>query len=432
MLLLASLVAGSICFGAGLLALMSNPKSTAAFVFLLAMWGAFVALITGTMYPFMDVEEHYLRTTIGTVFVFATLLSETFLWQLTMLFPTKRRITFRPLNRYGLIVIAGIGAATILASTSQIEGATGEWAIISLMNQNLGALYAAVTILIAMTFIVSSRKTTTETQRHSGLIYLTGLWIFALSGIPAIIEGREPWMTGDVSISALSVVTGIAMSGLLFAFAIARGHMQVREPAAEAKTSSSKAAYELLHRRIYLVEEEKPVLSLEIFADVLRGRCFDCEDDESFPCESIDCSTCNLPCPCRECGKYASRAQGLLVTRQHPLKIRSEFYLQTTPIIWLSSVAGSENLDPAKLSLLTDMLVNFMERSQNGVVLVEGIEYLVSSNDFPKILKAVDRWAEAAMESATRLIISLDPRVFDSREIALLEKGKEIITSERL
>lgn len=430
---LASLVAGSICFGAGLLALMANPKSTAALVFLLAMWGAFVSLITGTMYPLMGAEDHYLKTTVGVTFAFAALLSQTFLWQLTILFPVKRRITFRPLNRYGLVVIAGIVAAVTLASSSSVDRATtGGWAVILLQDRDMGGLYAAATVLIAMIFIVSSRKVSNRTQRRSGVIYLAGLWIFVLSGIPSILETVDPWMIGDVSIPDLSLVVGIAMSGLLFSLAIARGHMQLREPVAEVKTSSSKATCNLIHRRIYLVEEEKPVLSLGMFVDTLRGRCYDCEDDESFPCESLDCSTCRLPCPCRECSKYASRAQGLLVTRQHPQEIRSKFYLQTTPIIWLSTVAGEDNLDPAKLSLLTDMIVNFMERSQNGVVLVEGIEYMVTSNDFPRILKVVDVWAETAMASATRLIISVDPRAFDSREMALLESGKEIVKSEEL
>ena len=424
---LASLVAGSICFGAGLLALMARPKSKAALVFLFAMWGTFAALITGAIYSLMDAEENALRTTIGAIFVFATLLSETFLWQLTMLFPIERRITFRPLNRWGLIVIAGIVIAITMASYAHISALTGEGPAISLMGLNLGALYAAATILIAMIFIVSSRKISNETQKRSGSIYLVGLWIFALSGIPYIIEAGETWMIWDVSIPALSVVTGVSISGLLFAIAIAGGQMQLREPTTEVKTSSSKASYDLLHRHVYLVEEEKPMLSLDVFVDILRGRCFDCEDDESFPCESLDCSTCGLPCPCRECNKYASRAQGLLVTRQHPQTIRSEFYIQTTPIIWLSTVAGEDNLDPAKLSLLTDMIINFMERSQNGVVLVEGIEYLVTSNDFPRTLKALDKWSEIAMTSSARLIISLDPRAFEPTELALLESNKEII-----
>ena len=112
--------------------------------------------------------------------------------------------------------------------------------------------------------------------------------------------------------------------------------------------------------------------------------------------------------------------------------LRIDLYIQTTPIIWLSTVAGKDNLDPAKLSLLTDMMVNFMERSHNGIIMVDGVEYLVTSSDFSRVLRAVERWSETAMASSTRLIITVDPRAFDEREMAMLEKNKEIITPERV
>jgi hypothetical protein len=187
-------------------------------------------------------------------------------------------------------------------------------------------------------------------------------------------------------------------------------------PTEEAMVSSSKASYRLLHRHVYLIEETKPHFSLKMFTDVLKGRCFDCENDDSFSCESLECATCNLPCPCRACTKYKSRSQGLIVTRQHPNAVRSRYYIQTTPIIWLSTVAGKDNIDPAKISLLTDYIVSFMEKSQNGIVLVDGIEYLVTSNDFSKVIKSLDKWAETAMTSACRLVIKVDPRAFSHKE----------------
>jgi hypothetical protein len=425
---LASLTAGAICLGAGLLGLLSNPRSTAALLFLLAMWGVFIALITGAMYQIVDPVNEDIARTIGMTFIFSSLLAETFLWQLTVLFPVERKVTFRPVNRFGLLMISGVVVAIALGSFTEVKiGADG--ATISTYGDNLIALYPAAMVIIAMVFVVASRKDASGKQRRSGLIYLAGLWIFALSGIPYIVEatGSATWMVGDVSLAALSVVIGVAVSGLVFSVSIMTGQMVMMTPVAEASLSSTKASYKLRHRRVYLVEEEKPELSFEMFVDVLKRRCFDCEDDESFPCESLDCRQCRLPCPCRECKKYASRAQGLIITRQHPSDVRSRYYIQTTPIIWLSSVPGRTNMDPAKLSLLTDMLVNFMERSQNGAVLVDGIEYLMTSNEFTRVLKAVDRWTETAVTSATRLIVSVDPRAFDIRELALLEKNKEII-----
>ncbi len=195
----------------------------------------------------------------------------------------------------------------------------------------------------------------------------------------------------------------------------------------EKMSSSTKSGYKLLHRHVYLVEEPKPSFAFKIFTDILKNRCFDCENDNSFTCESLDCSACKLPCPCRECSLHRSRSQGLIVSRQFPREIRAMHFLQTTPILWLSTVAGKDNMDPAKLNMLTDYIVNFLERSQNGVVLVDGLEYLVTSNDFQRVLKAVDRWTESAMTSNSRLIVSADPRAFELKELANLERNREVV-----
>jgi len=178
------------------------------------------------------------------------------------------------------------------------------------------------------------------------------------------------------------------------------------------------------------VEEPKPTFSMELFSDSLKGRCYDCADDESFTCESLDCGNCNLPCPCKRCEKYKTRTQGMIITRQFPIDVRKKYFLQTTPIIWLSTVSGKDIMDPAKLSLLTDFLIGSMEKTQNGVVLVDGIEYLITSNDFQRVLRAIDRWSETAMASSSRLLISVDPKAFDEKELALLERNREVVRPE--
>jgi len=225
-----------------------------------------------------------------------------------------------------------------------------------------------------------------------------------------------------------AIVVGFIRPGAgIFGRIKAKGSAAAGLPAPEKFMSGSKAKYKLLLRHAYLVEEPKPVFAFKIFADILKGRCNECENDDSFACESIDCSACGLPCPCRGCTKYTSRPQGLIVTRQFPNDTRNKYFLQTTPILWLTTVQGDQNMDPAKLALLTDYITNFMESSQNGVVLVDGIEYLVTSNDFQRVQKAIDRWTEAAMTSKCRLIMSVDPKAFDLKELATMERDRETV-----
>lgn len=226
---------------------------------------------------------------------------------------------------------------------------------------------------------------------------------------------------------ARSVNAGMAIPSLFLKMPALKRRKKIGSPTPEKLASGTKAKYRLHHRYVYLVEESKPEFSFKVFSDSLKGRCVDCEDDESFECESLDCGTCGLPCPCKQCSKYKSRPQGLVVTRRFPNDVRVKHFLQTTPIIWLSSVPGKDSMDPAKLNMLTDLLIGFMEKSQNGIVLVDGIEYLATTNDFQRVLRAIDRWTDATMTSSTKLMITVDPRSFERRELALLERNREVV-----
>ena len=424
-----SVAAGAICFGAGMIGWMKNPRSKVATVFMLAMVFAFIALAIGTLFRFVDEEDQGTADLVAKVFLTSFILAQTFLWEMAIVFPVDRDVRLIPPNLAGAVMIIAAVAMIALGTLGGVE--YDETGAPALNTMTLRVMFSAsgVMIVFAATLILSSRAGATEQQRSSGVRYLVGLWVFAIGAIPYAIHGLTDWPIGILhDFVRISFVMGAAGSGIIFAYSIAKGELVMfTPPRVEAMVSSSKASYKLLHRHVYLVEEEKPDFSFKMFADILKGRCFDCENDDSFPCESIECSTCRLPCPCRTCTKYKSRAQGLIVTRQYPHEVRSKFFIQTTPILWLSTVAGKENMDPAKMSLLTDHLINFMEKSHNGVVLVDGIEYLVTSNDFPKVAKSLDRWTETAMTSDCRLVITVDPRAFSDRELALLEKNKKVV-----
>ena len=71
--------------------------------------------------------------------------------------------------------------------------------------------------------------------------------------------------------------------------------------------------------------------------------------------------------------------------------------------------------------------MRFVEKSEDSIVLIDGVEFLMVNNDFEKILRMIHHISEAVMEYKSRLVISVDPRVLDNREMALLERNMEII-----
>lgn len=424
--------AGALCFAAGMLGWMKNPRSSAATVFMVAMIFIFVSTVTAPLIPLISTDQSGTTNVLAKASAVSILMADMLLWLLCIVFPIERKVSFRPVNIAGALFVAAPIVALVLGLMVEADASNPDRVWLDANSMKILLVSTASAMILTMVLVLSTRKTANDAQWRSGSVFLAGMWIYGIGEIGFAAGSMGDSMLSDsaAGIAKLSLALGIAASGLIFAYSIARGQMTMMAPVAEAMASSEKASFRLEARHVYIVEEEKPDLSFEIFTDILKGRCFDCENDDSFQCESLECASCKLPCPCRECTKYKTRPQGIIVTRQFPNDVRTEHFIQTTPIVWLSTVAGKDNMDPAKLSLLTDYLVNFMERSHNSVVLVDGIEYLVTSNDFQKVLRSVDRWNETAMTSNSRLILSLDPRVFESKELALLEKNKEIVKPE--
>jgi hypothetical protein len=60
-------------------------------------------------------------------------------------------------------------------------------------------------------------------------------------------------------------------------------------------------------------------------------------------------------------------------------------------------------------------------------VLVEGVEYVITFNDFKKVLKSLDSLNETTWVTKSRLMIFVDPRAFDEKELALLERDRKVV-----
>lgn len=160
--------------------------------------------------------------------------------------------------------------------------------------------------------------------------------------------------------------------------------------------------YNLIPGRTYVVEESPSDISFDAFVNI------------------VSTST-----------NGSRKTFGLVVSRQHPDLIKQKYGLEATPIYWLATKTGDEVVSPTNLSILTHMLVKFVEENPSGVMLLDGLEYLVSNNDFNKVLRVIDQVSDHISLSKAVLIIPVDPRAFAPKELALLERNVEKITGTR-
>lgn len=121
---------------------------------------------------------------------------------------------------------------------------------------------------------------------------------------------------------------------------------------------------------------------------------------------------------------------GLCVTRKKPNEVREKYGLKKTPIVWLT-----QNDDPSEQCMMpTDiprlhvLITQFLEKAENSVILLEGIEYIITNNNFSTALKLVQLVTDKVMLYESKFILPVDTQTLSDRENALL--GRYMITIE--
>ena len=121
------------------------------------------------------------------------------------------------------------------------------------------------------------------------------------------------------------------------------------------------------------------------------------------------------------------KLSGYIVSRQHPNLIREKYGFEGTQIIWLATQAGENTMDPTSLGMLAHSISEFLSKTKDGVVMLDGLEYLITSNDFKKVVRAMEQINDSVMNYDGYLIMTLDPRAFDQKELAIIERYFELI-----
>ena len=117
----------------------------------------------------------------------------------------------------------------------------------------------------------------------------------------------------------------------------------------------------------------------------------------------------------------------LLITRQHPNHVRKAHLGVDIRAIWLSTTLGKDYIDPHNLAALTTVIATHIAAGGKSTVLLDGLEYLMINNDPPRIWKFLEYLNEVVAQSAAILMIDVDERAFEPRDMALLERNSVVL-----
>jgi hypothetical protein len=123
----------------------------------------------------------------------------------------------------------------------------------------------------------------------------------------------------------------------------------------------------------------------------------------------------------------ASGKYGFVITRDFPPDVKRKYDLPACPILWITNLVGPDNISPTSIGLLLSRIVTFFERNHPAVVVLDGIEHLISQNSFDRIMQFIHQLRDMVLVGGETIIMPLDTRILEERQLALLERDLEVI-----
>ena len=121
----------------------------------------------------------------------------------------------------------------------------------------------------------------------------------------------------------------------------------------------------------------------------------------------------------------AEGRRGLVITRTHPSRVQ-QLYGLDCPIMWIAKATkptgGVMSLEPTRLMKIHSTVSDFIKASPGAVVLLDGLEYLITENGFAPVMKAIQLTNEEVAMSGSFLLVPIDPRTFETQQLGLLER----------
>ena len=120
---------------------------------------------------------------------------------------------------------------------------------------------------------------------------------------------------------------------------------------------------------------------------------------------------------------------GFCIARLHPEKVRKRLGSTEARLGWLAEAPGNDHFSANAMASLAKAIEEFvLEHQSSGVILVDGLEYVILHNGFqPTLLGFVEHLNEFIMGTQSIVLLALRPKTLDPRELALLERNLQVL-----
>jgi archaellum biogenesis ATPase FlaH len=121
--------------------------------------------------------------------------------------------------------------------------------------------------------------------------------------------------------------------------------------------------------------------------------------------------------------------KGFAITRTNPRYLMDKGSLDDAKMVWLTDKESSSfTTIPPSLERIIYEIGDFLKNEKKGCLVLDGIEYLVSSNSFDPVLRFMRRIIDDVSESQSVLLVTIGPYTLKPQEMKILEREMEKIS----
>lgn len=123
---------------------------------------------------------------------------------------------------------------------------------------------------------------------------------------------------------------------------------------------------------------------------------------------------------------------GFCISRRHPERLRPKFAGSDVRLGWLAEAPGDNHFSANAMALLAKTIQQYIqEHASSGLILLDGLEYVIIHNGFlPTLLAFVEHLNEFIMSTQAIVLIAFRPETLDPRELALLERNLRVLSGK--
>jgi archaellum biogenesis ATPase FlaH len=119
--------------------------------------------------------------------------------------------------------------------------------------------------------------------------------------------------------------------------------------------------------------------------------------------------------------------KGMIVTRNHPDKLHNLMASNKIDMYWLSAEDYDYVIHPWDVNLLVNTVQNFIKTNDQGIILINGLEYLSTYNDPNIIFNLISNVGETISNTNAKFFVSMDPIAIGNKFLDTIRSKGDII-----